>query len=141
MKFLEFMIPGAYSTELGERVFDSKQIDPAAEKEMAKMGQFNDELEKAGARLTFAGGKAKATDGPFIETKEVVGGYWVLQAKSKQQVIDWMKRCPAQPDDVIEIRPIAEMSDFSRGCLDGACAQASSLPRHRRLQFLQLCLV
>ena len=47
-----------------------------------------------------------------IETKEVVGGYWVLQAKSKQQVIDWMKRCPAQPDDVIEIRPIAEMSDF-----------------------------
>lgn len=126
MKFLVFMIPGAYSTELGERVFDSKQIDPAAEKEMAKMGQFNDELEKAGAllsvngllplksgaRLTFAGGKAKATDGPFIETKEVVGGYWVLQAKSKQQVIDWMKRCPAQPDDVIEIRPIAEMSDF-----------------------------
>jgi hypothetical protein len=126
------MIPGVYSTELGERVLEPKNgkqtgpdFTPEAE-EMAKMGKFNDELSKAGAllsmdgllplrsgaRLAFSGGKASVTDGPFIETKEVIGGYWILQAKSKQQVVDWMKRCPAQADDVIEIRQIAEMSDF-----------------------------
>ena len=52
------------------------------------------------------------TDGPFVEAKEVVGGYWMLQAASKQQVVDWMKRCPAQNGDVIEIRQVFEMSDF-----------------------------
>ena len=52
------------------------------------------------------------TDGPFVEAKEVVGGYWMLQATSKQQVVEWMKRCPAQNGDVIEIRQVFEMSDF-----------------------------
>jgi len=132
MRFLVFMIPGVHSTELAERMLEPKNgkqtgsdFKSVAE-EMAKMGKFNDELSKAGAllsvdgllplksgaRLAFSGGKASVTDGPFIETKEVVGGYWILEAKSKQQVVDWMKRCPAQADDVIEIRQIAEMSDF-----------------------------
>ena len=132
MRFLVFMIPGVHSTELAERMLEpknGKQTDSdfkSVAEEMAKMGKFNDELSKAGAllsvdgllplksgaRLAFSGGKASVTDGPFIETKEVVGGYWILEAKSKQQVVDWMKRCPAQADDVIEIRQIAEMSDF-----------------------------
>lgn len=93
---------------------------------VAKMGKFNEELEKAGAllsgdglqplttgaRVAFSEGKPSVTDGPFVEAKEVVGGYWMLQAKSKQQVVDWMKRCPAQDGDVIEIRQVFEMSDF-----------------------------
>ncbi len=52
------------------------------------------------------------TDGPAVEAKDVVGGYWMLEAASKQAVIDLMKRCPAQDDDVIEIRQVAELSDF-----------------------------
>jgi len=101
------------------------QFVPDAEM-MAKMGKFNDELKKAGAllsldglqplttgaRLTFSGGKVSVVDGPSVEAKEVVGGYWLLQAKSKQEVIDWMKRCPAQEGDIIEIRQVFEMSDL-----------------------------
>ncbi len=62
--------------------------------------------------MAFSRGKASVTDGPFVEAKEVVGGYWMLEAKSKPQVVDWMKRCPAQDGDVIEIRQVFEMSDF-----------------------------
>ena len=88
--------------------------------------KFNEELTKAGAlialdglqpltngaRIRFSGGKPTVTDGPFIEAREVVGGYWMLQFKSKQEAIDWVKKCPAQDGDVIEIRPVFEMSDF-----------------------------
>ena len=123
MRFLVFMIPEVYQPKNGKNT--DPDFTPDAEM-MAKMGRFNDELTKAGAllsvdglqplttgaRLAFSGGQASVTDGPFIQTKEVIGGYWILQAKSKQQVIDWMQRCPAQADDVIEIRQIAEMSDF-----------------------------
>lgn len=123
MRFLVFMIPDVYQPKNGKKT-DPKFV-PNAEM-MAKMGKFNDELKKAGAlmsldglqplttgaRLAFSGGKPTLTDGPQVEAKEVVGGYWMLQAKSKQQVVDWMKRCPAQDGDVIEIRQVAEMSDF-----------------------------
>jgi len=88
--------------------------------------KFNEALTKAGAlvtldglqpltngaRVAFSGGKAAVTDGPYVEAKEVVGGYWMLQCKSKQEAIDWIKRCPAEDGDVIEIRPVYEMSDF-----------------------------
>ena len=92
------------------------------------MGKFNEELGKQceilaldglhplstkGARLSYAGGRALVTDGPFIEAKEVVGGYWLLEAKSKEQLIEIFKRCPAKPDDVIEIRQVFELSDLS----------------------------
>ena len=84
------------------------------------MDQFNEELKKAGAllsldglhplttgaRLAFAGGTVSVTKGPSVDAKEVVGGYWLLQAQSKQQVIDWMKRCPAQNGDAIEIQEV-----------------------------------
>jgi len=65
-----------------------------------------------GARISFSGGKPTVTDGPYAEAKEVVGGYWMLQFKSKQEAIDWVKKCPAQDGDVVEIRPVFEMSDF-----------------------------
>jgi hypothetical protein len=118
------MIPGVYQQPKNGKQTDP-EFTPDAEM-MAKMGQFNEELKKAGAllsldglqplstgaRLAFAGGTPSVTDGPSVEAKEVVGGYWMLQAKSKQQVVEWMKRCPAQDGDVIEIRQVFEMSDF-----------------------------
>ena len=52
------------------------------------------------------------TDGPFTEAKEVIGGYWMIQAKSKEEAVEWARRCPAQNGDVIEIRQVFEMSDF-----------------------------
>ena len=123
MRFLVFMIPEVYQPKNGKAT--DPQFTPDAEM-MAKMGKFNEELEKAGAllsldglqplttgaRLAFSAGKASVTDGPLVDAREVVGGYWMLQAESKQQVIDWMKPCPAQDGDVLEIRQVFEMSDF-----------------------------
>jgi hypothetical protein len=117
------MIPKVYQPKNGKK--PDPHFTPDA-KMMAKMGEFNEELKKAGAlvsldglqplttgaRLAFSGGKVSVTDGPLVEAKEVVGGYWLLEAKSKQQVVDWMKRCPAQDGDVIEIRQVFELSDF-----------------------------
>jgi hypothetical protein len=123
MRFMVFMIPGVYQP--------GKTIDPnfAPPADMVeKMMKFNEELAKAGAlialdglqppangtRIRFSGGKPTVTDGPFVEAKEVVGGYWMLQFKSKQEAIDFVKKCPAQDDDVLEIRPVFEMTDFPK---------------------------
>ncbi|QIF03143.1 YciI family protein [Roseimicrobium sp. ORNL1] len=125
MRFLMMMIPRGYQpdTPASERQEDG--FEPTAE-EMAPMGKFNDEMEAAGvlltvdglhplsrgARVTFPGGNATVTDGPFIETKEVVGGFWIIQVKSKQEAVDWARRCPALNGDVIELREIWEMEDL-----------------------------
>src|SRR5437667_172344 len=65
-----------------------------------------------GVRVSFAGGKPKVTDGPFTEAKEVLGGYWMIQVKSKEEAIEWAKRCPASENEVIEVRQVQELSDF-----------------------------
>jgi hypothetical protein len=65
-----------------------------------------------GARVSFTGGKATVTDGPFIETKEVLGGYWMINVKSKQEAVDWASRCPGSDNEVIEVRQVHELSDF-----------------------------
>jgi len=96
------------------------------EAHLAAMGQYNEELQKAGvllaldglhppsmgARVSFPGGKPKVTDGPFAEAKEVIGGYWMIEVKSKNEAVEWAKRCPAGENEVIEIRQVQEMSDF-----------------------------
>lgn len=98
---------------------------PSAEL-LAKMGQFNEELVKAGvmlageglqdsskgARLKFSGGKAAVTDGPFAETKELIAGFWIVQAKSKEEVIERFSHAPMLDGDVLEIRQIFEADDF-----------------------------
>jgi hypothetical protein len=120
-----FMIPRVYQpdTPPGQRAEDG--FTPPAEA-VARMMKFNEGLTKAGAlialdglhpsskgaRVTFAHGKPTVTDGPFTEAKEVVGGYWIIQAKSKEEAVGWAKRCPAADGDVIEIRQVFEMSDF-----------------------------
>jgi len=98
---------------------------PDAEK-VAAMMKYNESLQKAGvllaldglqppsmgARVTFAGGKPKVTDGPFAEAKEVLGGYWMIQVKSKEEAIQWATRCPGSENEIIEVRQVHEMSDF-----------------------------
>jgi hypothetical protein len=121
MRFMMIMIPQVYQP--GNKV----EPDFAPKAEMVeKMMKYNEELAKAGAllaldglhpisagaRVAFSGGKPKVTDGPFVESKEVIGGFWVIQAKSKQEAIEWAKRIPAEDGDTIEIRQIFEMSDF-----------------------------
>ena len=125
MRFMMMMIPRVYQpdTPPGERAQEG--FAPPAEA-VAKMMKFNEELAKAGALIaldglhpsskgalvSFAGGKPKVTDGPFTEAKDVIGGYWMIQAKSKLEAVEWAKRCPAADGDVIEIRQVFEMSDF-----------------------------
>ena len=99
-----------------------------SEKLLAEMGKFNEELANAGvmlageglqasskgARVKFSGSKRTVIDGPFAETKELIAGFWIWQVKSKQEAIDWVKRCPNphNEDSEIEIRQIFEAEDF-----------------------------
>ncbi|MFN8570723.1 MAG: YciI family protein [Gemmatimonadaceae bacterium] len=66
----------------------------------------------AGTRISFNGGKARATDGPFAEAKEVLGGYWIIDVKSKADAVAWALQCPAQDGDTIEVRQVQEIGDF-----------------------------
>ena len=120
MRFMMFMIPAVYQ---GGGAPADHRPDPEA---IAEMGKYNEELQKAGAllsldglhppvtgaRVSFASGKPVVTDGPFAETKEVIGGYWIIQVKSREEAIAWARRVPAAKGDVIEIRRIFELEDF-----------------------------
>jgi hypothetical protein len=96
---------------------------------LADMGKFNEELSKAGvllaadglqasskgARVRFSGTKRTVIDGPFAETKELIAGFWILQVKSKEEAIEWIKRCPnpfPEGESEIEIRQVFELDDF-----------------------------
>jgi hypothetical protein len=100
----------------------------AGSEEDGTVGRFNEELGKAltieslnglhplakGARVSFANGKPSVTDGPFIEPKDVMGGYWLVEAPSKEEVVKWAQRCPADQGDTIEIRQIFGPEDFAK---------------------------
>ncbi len=125
MKFLMMMIPRVYQPATPESERAGEGFAPPAEA-VEKMMKFNEDLVKAGAligldglqpmakgaRVAFAKGQATVTDGPFVESKEVIGGYWLIQVSSKQEALEWAQRCPAADGDVIEIRQVFEMSDF-----------------------------
>jgi hypothetical protein len=101
---------------------------------VSAMMKYNDSLQKAGvllaldglhppaagARVSFPGGKPKVVDGPFPDAKEVVGGYWMIQVKSREEAIEWAKRCPASENEVIEVRQVQEMADFPDEIKDAA---------------------
>lgn len=122
MQFMIMMIPAVYR--------DNKKMDNFVPelKDMEEMGRFNEELSKqvkllslnglhplsTGARVSFSKGKPIVTDGPFVEVKEVLGGYWLVEADSKEQLVRLMKNCPAQDGDVIEIRQIFAPEDFAK---------------------------
>ena len=118
MRFMMLMIPQGYEKAAPGTMPDAKAV--------AAMMKYNESLQKAGvllaldglhppsqgARVSFAGGKPKVTDGPFIEAKEVVGGYWMIQVKSREEAIEWASRCPGSDNETIEVRQVQEMSDF-----------------------------
>jgi hypothetical protein len=119
------MIPRVYQPDNTGNEKVNKDFTPPADM-VEKMMKYNEDLANAGAlvsldglqpvmngaRVHFSGGKPTVTDGPYIETKEVLGGYWIIDVSSKEEAVDWAKRCPAQEGDSIEIRPIFEMDDF-----------------------------
>jgi hypothetical protein len=118
MRFMMLMIPKGYEKAAPGTLPDAEGV--------ARMMKYNESLQKAGvllaldglhppsmgARVSFAGGKPKVTDGPFAEAKEVLGGYWMIQVKSKEEAVEWARRCPASANEVIEVRQVQEMSDF-----------------------------
>jgi hypothetical protein len=125
MRFMMLMIPRVYQPDTPAHQKAGEGFAPDAEA-VGKMMKYNEELAKAGAlisleglhpllkgaRIAFPGSKPVVTDGPFVEAREVVGGYWMIQVKSKEEAVEWAKRVPAQDGDVIELRQVFEMSDF-----------------------------
>ena len=123
MRFMMLMIPEVYQGARGKNI--APDFAPSAE-DIQEMEKYNEALAKAGAlvsldglhppttaaRVSFAGGKPKVTDGPFTESKEVLGGYWLINVKSREEAVEWAKRVPGRSGDVIEVRQIFEMEDF-----------------------------
>ena len=119
MRFMMLVIPKGY-----EKAAPGTMPDPKA---VEAMNRYNESLQKAGvllaldglhppstgARVSFAGGKATVTDGPFAEAKECVGGYWMIQVQSRAEAIEWATRCPMSDNEVIEVRQVHEFADFT----------------------------
>jgi len=119
MRFMMLMIPKGYEKAAAGTMPDAKRVE--------EMMKYNESLQKAGVllaldglhppsmgvRVTFAGGKPKVTDGPFAEAKEVLGGYWIIQVKSKEEAIEWARRVPGSENEIVEVRQIQEMADFT----------------------------
>ena len=118
MRFMMLMIPKGYESAPPDVKLDPERV--------TAMMKYNEALSEAGilialdglhppsmgARVSFAGGKPVVTDGPFTESKEVLGGYWMIDVKSREEAIAWAKKCPASENEIIEIRQVQEMSDF-----------------------------
>ena len=128
MRFMMFMIPPEYQPDAPPEKKAKTNFAPPADA-VAAMMKYNEELAQAGAlisldglhpllkgaRVTFKKGQTSVTDGPFVEAKEVVGGYWMIDVKSKEEAVEWAKRCPAVNVDsgaVIEVRQVFEVSEF-----------------------------
>jgi hypothetical protein len=118
MRFMMLVIPKGYEKAAPGAMPDAKLVE--------KMMKYNKSLSEAGvllaldglhppsmgARVAFSGGKPAVSDGSFTEAKEVLGGYWMIQVKSKAEAIEWASRAPMPDGDVIEVRQVQEMSDF-----------------------------
>ncbi len=118
MRFMMLMIPKGYEAAAPGTMPDAKAVEA--------MMKYNRDLQEAGvllsleglhppsmgARVSFPKGKPIVTDGPFAESKEVLGGFWMIRVNSRAEAIEWAKKCPAGPNEVIEIRQVQEMEDF-----------------------------
>jgi hypothetical protein len=112
------MIPKGYEQAAPDAMPDAEHV--------AAMMKYNEALKAAGVllsldglhppssgvRVTFKHGKPTVTNGPFADAKEVLGGYWMIQVKTKQEAIDWASRCPAADNEIIEVRQVFEREDF-----------------------------
>ena len=119
MRFMMLMIPKGYEKAAPGTMPDAKAVE-------ARM-KYNEALQKAGvlvaldglhppstgARVSFKGGKPTVTDGPFAEAKEVLGGYWMIRVNSRAEAIEWAKKIPGGENEVVEIRQVQEMEDFT----------------------------
>jgi hypothetical protein len=126
MRFMMLMIPKGYE------VAAPGTMPPADA--VAAMMKYNEALKEAGvlitldglhppsmgARVSFGSGTPVVTDGPFTEAKEVLGGYWMIEVKSKEEAIEWARQCPASNNEIIEIRQVQEMADFPADVQDAA---------------------
>ena len=138
MRFMLLMIPQGYCSAPPD-----VQLDPERVKAMMK---YNEALQQAGilitldglhppsagARDSFASGKPVVTDGPFTESKEVLGGYWMIDVKSQEEAIAWACKCPASENEIIEIRRVQEMADFSDEVREAAAGFAEMQGRTAR---------
>ena len=118
MRFMMVVIPKGYETAAADAAPDAKAV--------TKMMEYNKSLQKAGvllgldgllppatgARVSYTDGKATVTDGPFAEAKEAIGGYWIIQVRSREEAIEWARRAPMANNEIIEVRQIYEMADF-----------------------------
>jgi hypothetical protein len=118
MRFMMLMIPKGYETAAPGTAPPKEAV--------AAMMKYNEALKAAGvllaldglhppsmgARVSFSGGTPVVTDGPFTEAKEVIGGYWMIDVKSREEAIAWAMKCPASNNETIEIRQVQEMADF-----------------------------
>jgi len=117
MRFMMILIPRGYGSAAPDAL-------PSAEA-ATRMMEYNMSLHKAGvllacdgllppsagARISYADGKATVTDGPFTEAKEAIGGYWIIQARSREEAIEWFKRAPIAEGDIVEVRQFFEMPE------------------------------
>ncbi|HTV15088.1 MAG TPA: YciI family protein [Acidobacteriaceae bacterium] len=118
MRFVMLVIPKGYESAAPNQVPSTEGV--------ARMAEFNRSLQQAGVllaldglfppsagvRVTHTDGKATVMDGPFADAKEVIGGYWIIQVRSREEAIEWAKRAPMTNNEIIEVRQIFEMSDF-----------------------------
>jgi hypothetical protein len=118
MRFMMLIFPKGYEEAKPGTMPDAEGVEA--------MMKYNEALRKAGVllaldglhpasmgvRVTFTGGKPAVTQGPFPGVKEVLGGYWMIEVKSKEEAIEWASRCPASDNEIIEIRQVQELEDF-----------------------------
>ena len=118
MRFMLLVIPAGYTTAAPDTVPSADAVE--------KMMRFNESLQQAGvllaldglhppssgARVYFDTGAPVVVDGPFAEAKEVLGGYFMLQVKSRAEAVEWARRCPLNKGDILEVRQVQEMEDF-----------------------------
>jgi len=118
MRFMMLMIPKGYESAKPDAMPDAEAV--------AAMMKYNEALKAAGVlvelnglhppssgvRVSFVGGGPEVTEGPFPETTECLGGYWMIDAASQEEAVGWAKRCPAGENEVIEVRRVQAMEDF-----------------------------
>lgn len=138
MRFMLLMIPGGYEAAAPGTMPPVEAVE--------KMMRFNEELKEAGvlvtldglhppsmgARVSFKHGRPVVTDGPFTESKEVIGGYWMIDVTSREEAIAWASRCPASANEVIEIRQVLEMAEMPADLQEAASGFAEMQKRAAR---------
>jgi hypothetical protein len=125
---------------------ETPQNRPPTSEEIAKMGKFNEEMidagivlvmeglhpSKFGAKVKFGRGSRKVMDGPFGETKELIGGFWIIEVKDKAECMAWVERIPFENGEEVEVRRVAEPADFKHDEVSGSYLDLEQKIRDRQ---------